>query len=307
MRRIAVALALLLVLASVPLPVAAHANHITAGAQQSPDGTLVVDGIYLTSDGYLTVHRDDGGEPGERIGVTEVTPRSFRSNLRVGIAERAWEEWGTEDVHLLVRSDDGDGTFEPDTDPVIESFGSPVAATITVEKGDRAVVTAARQYTQQTRRGTLNVRSLTTPTDGYLVVSNADTGERVGTESVAAGTHEHVAVALDSGEQGDVRLDATLHRGDGDGGIGEPLRAGETPVAATFTVERTGGGRGSAVTATSTPALVTTPTASETGTTNETGATGATASEPTSATQPGFGLLVGAAAVALLAKGYRRQ
>jgi len=299
MRRAAVALAALLVLASVPLPVAAHANHITAGAQQSPDGTLVVDGIYLTSDGYLTVHRDDGGEPGERIGVTEVTPRSFRSNLRVGIDQRAWEGWETGDVHLLVRSDDGDGTFEPEADPVIESFGSPVAATITVEKGDRAVVTAARQYTQQTRRGTLDVRSLTTPIDGYLVVSNADTGERVGTESVAAGTHEHVTVALDGDERGDVRLDATLHRGDGDGGIGEPLRAGETPVAATFTVERTGGGRGGS-TATSTPALVTTPTASETGT------AGTATSEPTSATQPGFGLLVGAAAVALLAE-RRRQ
>ena len=301
MRRAAVALAALLVLASVPLPVAAHANHITAGAQVTPDGTIVVDGIYMTSDGYLTVHRDDGGEPGERIGVTEVTPRSFRSNLRVGIDQRAWEGWETGDVHLLVRSDDGDGTFEPEADPVIESFGSPVAATITVEKGDRAVVTAARQYTQQTRRGTLDVRSLTTPIDGYIVVSNADTGERVGTESVAAGTHEHVAVTLDSGERGDVRLDATLHRGDGDGGIGEPLRAGETPVAATFTVERTGGGRGgSTATSTATPALVTTPTASETGT------AGTATSEPTSATQPGFGLLAGAAAVALLAE-RRRQ
>ncbi|PSQ51992.1 hypothetical protein BRD20_09285 [Halobacteriales archaeon SW_8_65_20] len=302
MRRVAVALAVLLVLASVPLPVTAHANHITAGAQVTPDGTLVVDGIYLTSDGYLTVHRDDGGEPGERIGVTEVTPRSFRSNLRVGIDQRAWKGWETGDVYLLVRSDDGDGTFDPETDPVIESFGSPVAATITVEKGDRAVVTAAQQYTQQTRRGTLDVRSLTTPTDGYLVVSNTDTGERVGTESVAAGTHEHVTVALDGDERGDVRLDATLHRGDGDGGIGEPLRAGETPVGATFTVERTGGGRGgSTATSTPTPALVTTPTASETGT------AGTTTGEPTSATQPGFGLLVGGAAIALLVSGYRRQ
>ena len=301
MRRAVATLTLLVMLASVPLPVAAHANHVTAGAQVSPDGTLVVDSVYLTSDGYLTVHRDDDGDPGERIGMTEVTARSFQPNVRVTIDDSAWAEWESQSVHLVLRSDDGDGTFEPEDDPAIESFGSPVAASITVAEGERAVVAADQHYLQQTRRGTLDVRHLTTPTDGYLVVTDHETGERVGTEAVDAGTHEHVTVALDGSDRGEVSLDATLHRESDAGSVGEPIRAGNASVGTTFTVERLGGGRQAAATPTSTatPDLVTTP--SGTATATET----TTATTETTGSQPGFGLLAGVVALALLAGRWR--
>ncbi|KAB7516423.1 hypothetical protein DM867_04730 [Halosegnis rubeus] len=301
MRRVVATLAVVLVLASVPLPVAAHANHVTAGTQVSPDGTLVVDSVYLTSDGYLTVHRDDDGEPGERIGVTEVPARSFQPNVHVTVDETAWAEWEPQSVHLVLRSDDGDGTFEPDEDPAIESFGSPVAASITVAAGERAVVAADQHYLQQTRRGTLDVRHLATPTEGYLVVTDHETGERVGTEAIEAGSHEHVTVALDGSDRGETRLDATLYREDETGGIGEPIRAGNASVGATFTVERLGGGRQAAATATATPNLVRTPSEPTETATETAGPTTAT----TVGSQPGFGLLTTVGALVLVAGRWR--
>ena len=89
MRRVVATLAVVLVLASVPLPVAAHANHVTAGTQVSPDGTLVVDSVYLTSDGYLTVHRDDDGHPVTPIAVTAVPPRTSPPTVHAPVHETA--------------------------------------------------------------------------------------------------------------------------------------------------------------------------------------------------------------------------
>ena len=71
-RLLAVTLVCVLVLASAPLPVAAHLNHVTAGTQQTPDGTVIVESSFASNDGYLTVQRDDGGEPGEVVGVTSI-------------------------------------------------------------------------------------------------------------------------------------------------------------------------------------------------------------------------------------------
>jgi len=168
-RLLAVTLVCVLVLASAPLPVAAHLNHVTAGTQQTPDGTVIVESSFASNDGYLTVQRDDGGEPGEVVGVTSIRSQRYRIDVGVTIDESAWAKWETQPVHIVLRRDDGDGEFDPDEDPVVESFGSAATERLTVAKGPRAVVTASETL-RPDAEGTVTVRRVTLPETGNLVV-----------------------------------------------------------------------------------------------------------------------------------------
>ncbi|PSP38056.1 hypothetical protein BRC71_08810 [Halobacteriales archaeon QH_7_65_31] len=288
-RRFLAGVVCVLLLASVPLPVAAHLNHVTAGAQQSPDGTLVVESVFTSSGRYLTVQRDDGGEPGAVIGVTRVRTQTYLVDVRVGIDDEAWDEWETQPVHLVLRVDDGDGEFDPEDDTPAQSFGSAATERLTVGDGPRAVVTAGETLTPD-RRGTITVRRAVSDESGHLVVRERATDRTLGTTPIDAGTHESVTLTVNATARTDARvLLATDASGE------SPLRVGEDAIGTNVTVAApsdTG-------TTTATPELVTTP--------NETATAGATASDTTSADQPGFGAVVTitlafAAAVALAAR-----
>ncbi|MDZ7746582.1 MAG: hypothetical protein U5K28_08760 [Halobacteriales archaeon] len=47
-----------------------------------------MESAFASSDGYLTVQRDDGGEPGEIIGVAPVRSRTYLVDIRVDIDEQ---------------------------------------------------------------------------------------------------------------------------------------------------------------------------------------------------------------------------
>ena len=276
-----------LLLASVPLPVAAHLNHVTAGAQQSPDGTLVVESVFTSSGSYLTVQRDDGGEPGAVVGVTRIRTQTYLTDVRVSIDDEAWDEWETQPVHLVLRVDDGDREFDPEDDTPAQSFGAAATERLTVGDGPRAVVTAGETLTPD-RRGTITVRQVVSDESGHLVVRERATDRTLGTTPIDAGTHESVNVTVNATARTDARvLLATDASGE------SPLLVGEDAIGTNVTVAApsdTG-------TATATPDLVTTP--------NETAT--ARATETTSAGQPGFGAVVTitlafAAAVALAAR-----
>jgi len=261
-----------LLLASVPLPVAAHLNHVTAGAQQSPDGTLVVESVFTSSGRYLTVQRDDGGEPGAVIGVTQVRSQTYLTDVRVGIDDEAWDEWETQPVHLVLRVDDGDREFDPDDDTPAQSFGAAATERLTVGDGPRAVVTAGETLTPD-RRGTITVRRAVSDESGHLVVRERATDRTLGTTPIDAGAHESVSVTVNATARTDARvLLATDASGE------SPLLVGEDAIGTNVTVAApsdTG-------TATATPELVTTP--------NETAT--ARATDTTSADQSGFGAVV---------------
>lgn len=306
---LAAALCVALVVASVPGPAVAHVNHVSADAQLSPDGTVVVESAYIADDGYLTIQRDDGGAPGEIIGHRPLDGGAgFRTELEVAVDEGAWSSWdGPTTVHLVLRTDDGDGEFNPEDDAIIQGFGQPAEDVVTLGKGDRAAVSTRGFSPARTENGSVTVRYAALPTDGHLVVENASDGDPMGSVALDAGVHRNVSVALEGMGDGEesVPVRAVLYRDDGDGafsGDEQPVTVGDEPVATSFAVEPGAGTNG---TATPTPALVTTatPFPNDTATATPTGTATATSTPTPTDTggQPGFG--VAAAAVAALLGG----
>lgn len=238
---IAVALALVVV------PVTAHTNHVSVDAQVSADGTVIVEGALVATDGFLVVHADDESIS-DVLGHTAISSDSgFVTDIRVRIAAERWAGWGARHVWVAFHRDDGDGQFEPGQDPIQESFGTPVASRIIVENGSTAYVTAEDFSPEETRTPTVHVRAATLPDDGHLVLRNGSAdGRVVGHTSLPAGTARNVSVELDRSffaAHERFTLAAVLYTDDGDGSFDEddtPVRAGDSVVATTFRVKRTG-------------------------------------------------------------------
>ncbi len=299
-----------LAVAGLAVPVAAHANHVAADPQTTPDGTIVVESAFILDDGFLAVQRDDGGDPGTVVGHAALSGNDgFLTDVEIEIDDDVWVEWDSpKRVHLVLRSDDGDGNFDPDDDRVVRSFGSAAAAMTTIDRGGRAVVTARRFSPQPVKDGSVTVRRAALPADGYLVVENASDGRVLGTASLEGGDHTNVTVPLDGtlGSADSVGVRAVLYRDDGNGefdGADEPFAVSGEPVATRFSLKPGAAANG---TVTPTPDLVTTATPFSDDSATPT-ATAARTTDPTATGgQPGFGPLVtlaggGAALAALLA------
>lgn len=304
-RALAAALCVALVVASASGPAVAHVNHVEADAQLSPDGTVVVESAYVAGDGYLTVQRDDGGDPGEVIGYRPISGGAgFQTEVEVTVDAAAWRNWsGPTTVHLVLRTDDGDGEFDPSDDGIVQAFGRPTEDVVTLAKGDRGAVSARSFSPLRTEDGAVTVRYVALPTNGHLVVEHASDGRAVGSVPLDAGVHRNVSVSLDGVDDRDENLPVrTVLYHDDDGtftGDEEPVVAGSDSVATRFTVQPGTDGNGTA-----TPALVTTATPFPNDTTTAAPAASATPTDTPTASptatggQPGFG--VTAVAVALL-------
>jgi len=242
-RPLALAVALLVVAATVPLPVSAHSNHLTATSQVSDDGTVVVETVFVSQRAHLVVHADDGGDLGEALGSRSLAPNGLQRNVEVPLDDSAWEGWnGSRDVWVAVHADDGDGEYDAD-DPVFTRFNRPVAERITLGTGDAALVTGQGFYGQTAMGPDLSVGRATLPDDGFVIVRDAQTDRVVGTEALAAGTHDDLTVALNesyyaaNGDGFSVRVQLALDDGDGTFDDGDRLvRAGDTPVETTLPV-----------------------------------------------------------------------
>lgn len=295
--------ALLAAVALAAVPVAAHVNHASADPQVSENGTVVVETVYIATDGWVVLHRDDGGSPGEAIGHARVREAGgLKEDVAVGVDDSAWRDWSTRTVWATLHRDRGDDSFDPDEDPPITSFDRPSGEQFTLARGERAVVTAAG-FAPQRSDGNVTVRRATLPRDGHVVVHNGSVdGAVVGTASRPAGTHRNVTVALDDAfvrSHGRATLVATLYADDGDGRFGDGdslVRAGDAPVATTFAVRF--GGNGSA---TPTGSLVTTATPGGDG--GAAGTADGDTETPTDGGGPGFGVAGGLAALVALGLG----
>lgn len=294
-----VALTLGLVLAAVPLPVAAHVNHVSTDAQASHDGTLVAETAFIATDGYLAVHRDDGGEVGEAVGHVPLSADGLQTDVSVPIDPSVWANWSTGEVWLVLHDSDGDGQFEPGSDdPVLETFGQPAGERVTVTRGDRALVTAETFAPQRLNAShtAVRIRNATLPTDGAVVVRAAESGQVLGRTNLSAGSHTNVSVALDesflrANEQ--FAAEAVLVRD------GDPVTAGDEPIATTFGVRYRDGE------STPTPALVQTATATAaSGGSEEPSGNSETDDEsrttPSDGTGPGFGLVAALLALVMV-------
>lgn len=243
---VATSTALVLLLVAT-IPAAAHTNTIEATTQVSPDGTILVESVFVFEDAWLVVHRDDGGEIGRPLGHTSVAPDNLQTAVPIEIESSVWSTWdGARAVHLALHHDDGDGEFSPVDDPVLGTEETTAATRIVVEKGQgRAYVHAAGIEPLETR-GNVSVRAAAMPADGFLVAHPPDEPEQVvGSTALDVGDHDSVSIRIDKPfyrqQARQFDLSISIYRYDGDGTIGDagtPLRAGDELVSTTVTLDR---------------------------------------------------------------------
>ncbi len=229
--RVAVlAVAAVVVVVGAGALVAAHGNHVEAHPQVVTDEGLLVESTFVSQDGYLVVHRNDGGDLGEVIGHAQVE-QGGTENVRVGLDEMPD---GEERVWVVLHEDDGDGEFDADADPPLESFGSVAGSQVMIRPGDQPVyVSAPSEASQNAADGTVTIERVAAAEDGRLLVQTVrgrEPGDVVGSASVSAGLNEGVTVELDEDfveEQGDYfGVYVTLADADGNAVAvgGEPVR-----------------------------------------------------------------------------------
>jgi hypothetical protein len=275
-RRAALAAAVLFVAVAAVGAAAApglHGNHVEVDPQVSADGRVVAESTYLLARGFLVVRADDDGDPGRVLGHSPVLPKGeTRLGTTVRIDPGEWRAWsGGRAVWLVLHRDDGDGTFEPGSDPALEGvLGGVAGERVRVAKGERpAAVVAQGIGARDYRNGTVGIPRVSLPADGYVVVSTAPDGgggEVVSVVGLPAGTYRDVRAPVERGvvarQSERFPLRATLYLDDGDGAFGDadaPVTVGGGPVNTTFLVRRPPG----IETVTETPSS--TATATETG------------------------------------------
>jgi len=333
--REAVLLGVLLValvgLAGLAGPAVGHGiDHLSADTQASADGVVRMESVFATEDGFVVVYRERGGERGEVIAV-----RPFDAGTRdvfdvaVEVPPGAWADLPRNaTLRAVLHGDDGDGEFDPATDPPLTSFGGVAGDSFAVRRGSTAYVGASSGASvQRSADGVLEVRSVRLPERGYVVLRNSsggEPGEVVGVTALDAGHHRNVTVELDGAFFADRPANATfsvwaqVYLDDGDGtfdGDDRAVRAGNGTVGTRFGVEKALPGR----TPTPTPgegSIVRTATPSATTSvspapslspspSNPTTSPTTTASPPpgTDGSGPGFGARAAVVALVTLAAG----
>jgi len=217
--------------------VAAHGNGVSVNPQVVTEEGLLVESASITQEGYVAVHRDDGGEPGQVIGHARLD-QGDNQNVLVGLDAMPDDE---QRVWVVLHEDDGDGEFSAGDDPPLESFGSVAGRQVMVRPGDQAVyVSAPSEASQSVADGTVTVQRVAAAEDGQLLVQTVEgrePGEVVGSASVSAGVNQGVTVELDESfveEQGDYfGVYVTLADADG-----TPVEVGGDPVSTRLSLQK---------------------------------------------------------------------
>ncbi|WP_435358610.1 DUF7282 domain-containing protein [Haloarchaeobius sp. DFWS5] len=320
---LSLALAVCVVAASLAVPVAAHGNHLSADAQLSSDGTLVVESLFTMNGGHIVVHQKTGSGVGQPLGSAQVS-QGFHRNVQVAIDDRFWQAHsGNQTYWVVLHRDDGDGKFEPGTDTPIQGLtGGYAGQTIEVGKSDDGAVRVATSgfNDQDVDSSAVTVRQVATDRPSYLVVrAVGDDGSAstvVGTKTVDPGTYDNMTVSLSSSFFSDIdtgnrtTLEAGLYERSGDGEFStpsdEPVRVGDSTVSSRFRIEKVENAQ-----ATTEP-LINTPEPT-TGTDSGVTTGSASSSVPTdgendsTGPSPGFSVLVTVAAVVSLLLVARRR
>lgn len=98
---------------------------------QMPGSEIQVTTVMLQQPGYVVIHRDNNGEPGEVIGHSALLGTDV-VDARVELNEAVVDG---DQLYAMLHSDDGDGVYEfPDADePIVdETTGEPVMMLFTI-------------------------------------------------------------------------------------------------------------------------------------------------------------------------------
>jgi hypothetical protein len=250
-------LALLALVVALPLSglVAAHGiNHVGAAPQASADGVVRMESAFATEDGFVVVYRGDGDGGRDEVLAHRPFSASTRDvhDVAVRIPAAAWEDLPTNaTLRVVLHGDDGDGAFDPATDPPLRSFGGVAGDSFVVRRGPTAYVGASSGAgVQRSADGVVELRSVRLPEPGYVVLRNSSggvPGDVVGAVALDAGHHTNVSIELDGAFFTTRPTNATFsvwahaYVDDGDGrfdGGDRPVRAGNETVGTRFGVER---------------------------------------------------------------------
>jgi cell division septation protein DedD len=321
----AIALALLACLVALAAPVLAHdVNHLSADAQVSADGTVVLESAYATGDGFVVLYRDWDGRDGEVVGVTPFSAaQADVTEVPVAFDDESWAavDRNATVTAVLYADTDGDGRFDPAEDDPQVSFGRATQVTFDVARGEAPVYVSAAGIGAQRSAGEVTVREVRLAEAGHLVVSLSEDGEpgrTLGHVSLAAGTHEDVRVSLNrsflADRDGIFSVFATAYTDGGDvtgrlDAADRPVRADGSLVATRFSVSPVDD-----VETTTPTSVVNTPTATassttDTATVSDTTPTGTTTRSASAEDGSGFGAMAVLAALlaALLVVTVRRR
>lgn len=181
---------------------------------------LEVDRVVAPADGWIVVHKDEGGAPGERVGLeriqkgesvdvdVELTSETLTGNVFVAVhADRGQSE--VFDFNMMDKLGSPDQPFFVDGEEVavavkVREFGVPTpAGTAAVEAMEQAVHNA-----------TVTVDRAVAPTDAWVVVhldNHGMPGKRVGLASISAGESRNVVVQLDASVMLTEKLLVAIH------------------------------------------------------------------------------------------------
>lgn len=112
-------------------------NAMTVEDQAVVDNTLTVSNVQLAGAGWVVVHADNDGSPGEVIGVSDVLAMGSSDDVAITLDESA-EVAAGDTLWIMLHNDTGeDGVYEFDGEngldlPVMGDDNTPVMTSITV-------------------------------------------------------------------------------------------------------------------------------------------------------------------------------
>jgi PGF-CTERM protein len=120
---------------------------VTFNDQNQEDGTVTVNSATLSEGGYLVVHADDDGSPGDVLGNSEYLSAGEHFDVEVDVGTLSEEQT----LHAMAHQDDGDESYNfPDADGPYTLNGTAVFDSATVSLQDESTTTEKVTTTEET-------------------------------------------------------------------------------------------------------------------------------------------------------------
>jgi hypothetical protein len=205
---------------------------ITVARQELEGGAVTVEQVYSEGPGWIVIHADDNGQPGEVIGYKEV-PDGVSNQVQITVIP----EKVTETLYAMLHTDAGEeGTFEfPDGDDApVEINGEVVMISFTGKplEGEAADVPAITTPRQPLEDGTIVIQQVYSDGPGWIVIhadADGQPGPVIGYTEVPDGISNEVIVQV-APEDLTETLYAMLHVDAGEEGIFEFPDGPDTPM-----------------------------------------------------------------------------
>ncbi len=107
-------------------------NNSIAVSGQGETNTLIASMGVLSDPGYIVVHEDNNGQPGNIIGVSKLVAPGMIHGVSVTLSRKAV---AGEKLYAMLHKDNGDKTYSDADAPVMGKNGEPIMMNVTVQIG----------------------------------------------------------------------------------------------------------------------------------------------------------------------------